>query len=79
VNSKQYYSRGIFQLVVDGVPAGTSSDEYSSNGNAVLGTFSLGNFTMTAGNHTFLFTVTGKDAVSSGYTISFGQLTLMPK
>jgi hypothetical protein len=79
VDSKQYYSRGIFQLTVDGVPAGTSGDEYNSNGNGVLGTFSLGNFTMSAGSHTFLFTVTGKDSAATGYTISFGQLALTPK
>jgi hypothetical protein len=79
VNSKQLNTRGIFQLAVDGVPASMSGDEYNSNGSGVLGTLSLGNFTMTAGNHTFLFTVTGKDAVSTGYSISFGQLTLTPK
>jgi uncharacterized Zn-binding protein involved in type VI secretion len=79
VNSKQVNTRGIFQLAVDGVPAATLGDEYSSNGNGVLGNFSLGNFTMTAGNHTFLFTVTGKDTASTGYSISFGQLTLTPK
>jgi hypothetical protein len=78
VNSKQLNTRGIFQLAVDGVPASMSGDEYNSNGNGVLGNLSLGSFTMTPGNHTFLFTLTGKDAVSTGYTISFGQLTLTP-
>jgi Legume lectin domain/MBG domain (YGX type) len=79
VNSKQLNTRGIFQLTVDGIPASTSGDEYNSNGNGVLGNLNLGTFTMTTGSHTFLFTVTGKDAVSAGYSISFGQLTLTPK
>jgi hypothetical protein len=40
----------------------------------------VGNVTIsTAGNQTFKFTVTGKNAASSGFTISFDPITLTPQ
>ena len=79
VNSKLFNTRGTFQITVDGLPANITSDEYNASSAGLLGNFSLGTFTMNAGNHTILFQVAGKDAASSGYTISFGQLSLTPQ
>ncbi len=75
---KAFNSRGISQLSINGTNVGGTSDQYSAL--AVLGTFDYGTFNFaTAGSYLFKFTVTGKNASSSGYTVSFDDITLTPQ
>ncbi len=77
VNSKRFNNRAIFQLAVDGLTSGPQIDEYLVNsGDGVLGTFDLGTLALSAGAHTFTFTVVGQTAGSSDWKLSFGQIVL---
>ena len=75
VSYKKYNTRGIWQLTINGANVGSTVDEYlASDAYAVS---DLGNFTFpSAGNYAFKFTVTGKDAASSSYGMSFDDFTL---
>src|SRR5882724_6720313 len=79
VGEKTTTSRGMFQLSVNGTNVGPVSDEYSNT----AGTFStvdLGNFAFAApGPQTFKFTVTGKNAASTGFGLVFDDITLTPQ
>ena len=68
-------SRGIAQTVVDGTNLGVATDYYSS---ALLGgeRFNIGSRTLSAGNHTIRFSVTGKNASSTSYTLGFDVIYL---
>ncbi len=80
VSSADYTSRGIWQLSVDGVKLGVPQDTYSSRAGGVLTDRDIGAMNIkTAGNHTFAFTVTGKDPSATGYVISLDDLTLKPE
>jgi len=75
---KTINTRGISQLSVNGTNVGSAMDEYLSS--AMLKTFDFGTYNFaTAGNYSFKFTVTGKNAASSGYTVSFDDITLTPQ
>jgi hypothetical protein len=75
--SKLFPSRGIGQLSVGGTNVGAAVDEYTSNTNGALKEFDVGNVTFTAaGNYVFTFTVTGKNASSSGYSLAFDYIEL---
>jgi hypothetical protein len=79
VGVKQFTSRGIWQLSVNGVNVGLPQDEYLNTG-GTYAVLDVGNVTISAaGNQTFKFTVTGKNAASTGYTISFDPITLTPQ
>jgi hypothetical protein len=70
-------NRGKATFLVDGVTVGGTLDQYASSGTyptATIGTVTLG----TTGNHTFRMTVSGKNASSSGYTLSADKITLTP-
>ncbi len=73
VTSKNYNIRGIWQLTVDGVNTGPPEDEYSAYETYV--DFDVGPVVVAnAGNHLFRFTVTGRNAQSTDYKISFDTL-----
>jgi hypothetical protein len=75
--SKTYPTRGIGQLSVSGVNVGPAVDQYNANGGGVWKEFDAGNITFSsAGNYVFTFTVTGKNASSSGYTLTFDYIKL---
>ena len=75
VTAKDYNIRGIWQLSIDGTKVGPTADEYSAN--ETLGTFDVGPILIpAAGNHSFKFTVTGRNASSTDYKISFDNLRL---
>ena len=75
VTGKDYNIRGIWQLSIDGTNVGPTADEYSAK--ETLGTFDVGPILIpTAGNHTFKFTVTGRNPSSADYKISFDNLRL---
>jgi len=69
-------NRGQWQLAVDGVNQGAVQDEY---GSGIFVSMDLGNVTLSsAGNHSFKFTVTGKNASSVGYNVNFDRIQLTP-
>ena len=75
VTGKDYNIRGIWQLSIDGTNVGPTADEYSATES--LGTFDVGPIVIPAsGNHSFKFTVTGRNASSTDYKISFDNLRL---
>jgi Cu/Ag efflux protein CusF len=78
VGVKATNSRGILQLSVNGVNVGSPADEYSSVG-YTWEELNLGNVALAAGSQPFKFTVTGKDAASSAYQLTFDFITLIPQ
>ncbi|MBV9696603.1 MAG: chitobiase/beta-hexosaminidase C-terminal domain-containing protein [Gammaproteobacteria bacterium] len=78
VTSKNFNIRGIWQLAVDGLNQGPTEDEYSPT--ETLTDFDVGPIVFgAAGNHTFKFTVTGKNAASTDWKISFDVIKLNPQ
>ncbi len=74
-NALSTSTRGQWQLAINGVNQGAVQDEYGS-GNFVA--VDLGNVTFgTAGNKSFKFTVTGKNALSKGYSVNFDRIQLV--
>ena len=75
---KQFSSRGISQLSINGTSVGAPLDQYL--GSQAYASFDFGTFSFpTAGNYSFKFAVVGKNAKSSGYAESFDDLTLTPQ
>jgi hypothetical protein len=75
VNSN--YDKGIFQLSIDGVNQGAPQDEYSATSS--FGFRDLGTISVFDGqNKAFTFTVTGKNAKSTGYKLRFDWIDLIP-
>ena len=74
---KLFNTRGINQLAVNGTNLGTTEDEYSAT--EVWKEFDMGTVALAAGNQVFKFTVTGKNASSSGFTLSWDYIKLTPQ
>ena len=75
VSTKNWTPRGIWQLSIDGVNIGPATDEY--NANVVYENYDLGPVVIgTAGNHSFKFTVTGRNPSSSSFQITFDDFRL---
>ncbi len=80
VSMKDLNTRGIYQMSINGVNVGAAQDEYQTTGTGAFIVTDLGNFNFpAAGNYAFKFTVTGKNASSSGYSIAFDDITLTPQ
>jgi hypothetical protein len=80
VSMKDLNTRGILQLTVNGSNVGGPQDEYQATDSGAFIVTDLGTFNFsTAGNYSFKFAVTGKNAASSGYSISFDTITLTPQ
>jgi hypothetical protein len=75
--AKEFGSRGISQLSVNGASVGGLIDQYSPS--AAWQEFDLGTVNLAAGNQPFLFTLSGKNAASSGSSISFDYIKLTPQ
>lgn len=74
-STKEYDTRGIAQLSINGTNVGAPQDQYAPCCTYV--TYDLGNYNFaTAGNYSFKFTVTGKNASSTGYTMAWDDITL---
>jgi hypothetical protein len=81
VSVKELNTRGTWQLSINGTNVGSPQDEYTNNATSgVYAVFDVGTFNFpAAGNYAFKFTITGKNAASSGYSISFDDITLTPQ
>ena len=75
---KKLSTRGISQLTINGLNVGALLDQYAANDSYATADFGNFNFAA-AGNYSFKFTVTGKNAASIGYPISFDNITLTPQ
>jgi hypothetical protein len=76
-------ARGRWQLAVDGSTANNGGtipvvDAYNSSNSFVDTGTSLGERTLSAGNHTFRFTCTGKAGAATDYRLALDKLTLTP-
>ncbi|MEQ1474220.1 MAG: chitobiase/beta-hexosaminidase C-terminal domain-containing protein, partial [Candidatus Acidiferrum sp.] len=79
VSYKQFTTRGIMQTAVNGTNLGAPVDQFIAAGDAYA-ISDLGNLNFaSAGNYLFKFTAVGKNAGSSGYTLSFDTITLAPQ
>jgi hypothetical protein len=79
VTYKKLSTRGILQMAVNTTNLGAPVDEFQVPGDSV-GVSNLGTLNFaTAGNYLFKFTVVGKNAASTGYTLSFDTITLTPQ
>ena len=72
---KANFNRGTVQASIDGVNQGSACDQYAAAA-AQQVACSLASKTLTAGNHTVRFTVTGKNASSSGFMMVIDQISL---
>jgi sugar lactone lactonase YvrE len=70
-------NKGIFQLAINGLNVGQPQDEYNVALGYVARDVGAVSFSV-AGNYAFKFTVTGKNASSSGRTLAFDYIELMP-
>jgi Legume lectin domain/Chitobiase/beta-hexosaminidase C-terminal domain len=75
---KNLSDRGTMQLAINGTNVGSTLDEYAATDSYAGFDFGTFNFP-TAGNYSFGFTVTGKNASSTGYSISFDDMVLTPQ
>ncbi len=73
--TRDYRTRGVFQLSVDGCKLGSTVDQYSCR--AKYNEYDLGNITFDEkGNKLFRFTVTGKNKYSNGYIVGIDYIKL---
>ncbi|MBV8515039.1 MAG: hypothetical protein JO260_07040 [Acidobacteria bacterium] len=80
ISTKLLSRRGVYQLSINGANVGSLEDEYNSSSAGVYATQDLGNFNFAAaGSYSFQFTVMGKNAASTGYSITFDDITLTPQ
>jgi hypothetical protein len=78
--TKQFPSRAIVRVAVNGSNIGAAQDEYNANGAGVFKEYDLGPTTFsTPGNYTFKFPATGHNASSSGYTVVVDYIELTPQ
>lgn len=79
VGVKKAANRGTFQMQINSTNHGPATDLYQSGSPSFsevdLGVFLAGR----AGDHTFRFTVTGKNSASSNYYLGFDYITLTPQ
>jgi Legume lectin domain/Chitobiase/beta-hexosaminidase C-terminal domain len=80
LSSKDLNTRGIFQLSINGTAVGSPQDEYINSGSGVYVVHDIGTFNFAAaGNYAFKFTVSGKNAASSAFSMDFDDITLTPQ
>jgi hypothetical protein len=75
VTAKDFNERSIWQLAIDGVNTGAPQDEFY-NGEKYVNIDVGPVFIKTAGNHTFRFTVVGKNPSATDYKISVDYIGL---
>jgi hypothetical protein len=75
--TKAHNTRGIVQLTVNGAKVGPAEDQYSAAD--AWKEFDLGNVTLAAGNQSFVFTTTGENPASGGFTQAYDYIKLTPQ
>ncbi len=75
--TKAHNTRGIVQLTVNGAKVGPAEDQYSASD--VWKEFDLGNVTLAAGDQSFVFTTTGENPASGGFTQAYDYVKLTPQ
>jgi hypothetical protein len=79
ISYKKYQPRGVMQTAVNGTNFGPPVDQFVSTSDA-YGVTDLGVRTFpSAGNYVFTFTVVGKHPASTGYSLTFDEITLTPQ
>ena len=68
-------SRGQCSVKIDGTQVGGTLDEYATT--SAYTTATLGNAALTAGTHTIVMTVTGKNAASSNFILTADKFTFV--
>src|SRR5205823_2464053 len=77
VGTQSKPNKGIFQLSINGAKQGSPVDEYSASLSYAV--INLGSITFfNAGDQNFTFTVKRKNAASTGYTLAFDYIELIP-
>ncbi len=71
-------NKGKFQLAINGLNIDSAQDEYSPTLGYQVRDLGLVNVSA-AGNYAFKFTVTGKNASSTGYGLAFDYVELIPQ
>jgi hypothetical protein len=71
-------NKGIFRLAINGLNVGEPQDEYYPSLTYGVRDLGLVSFSV-GGNYAFKFTVIGKNASSSGYTLAFDYIELNPQ
>ena len=80
ISTKLLNTRGVYQLAINGANVGALQDEYNATSAGIYATHDLGNFNFAAaGSYSFKFTVAGKNAASTGFSIAFDDITLTPQ
>jgi hypothetical protein len=80
ISTKLLNTRGVYQLAINGANVGALQDEYNATSAGIFATLDLGNFNFAAaGSYSFKFTVMGKNAASTGFSIAFDDITLTPQ
>ncbi len=80
ISTKLLNTRGVYQLAINGANVGALQDEYNATSAGIYATLDLGNFNFAAaGSYSFKFTVAGKNAASTGFSIAFDDITLTPQ
>jgi hypothetical protein len=78
VGVKDMNTRGIFQFSSNGTNHGSPQDEYTSA--ETFKSVNIGNVVFSSsGNKAFEFLVTGKNSSSSGYSLAFDYISLVPQ
>lgn len=72
-------NRGIFQLKVDGTNLGAAQDYYAAGSTPQYEERNLGTVTLSAGNHSFRFECTGKNASASNRKHALDYIKLTPQ
>ena len=76
IGVKKYSNKGIFQFASNSINHGSPQDLYAAT--ATFTEVDIGNVTFSSsGTKSFTFTVTGKNAASSGYTIGIDYIELI--
>ena len=69
-------NKGIFQLAINEANQGPAQDEFYWN--VIYSVYDLGTVYLNSGNQAFKFTVTGKNPSSTGFTLGFDYIELVP-
>lgn len=78
IGIKTKRNKGIWQLAINGLNLGQPQDEYYPSITYGVRDLSIASFSV-AGNYAFKFTVKGKNASSTGYTLGFDYIELVPQ